>query len=66
VVRRVFLLHQQTEIEPGCAAADANDAHIFFSVRTARNFTSRIWLFGQALTPIGGNRHKEKWPRAGR
>ncbi len=28
MVSRIFLLHQQAEIEPGRAAADANDAHI--------------------------------------
>ncbi len=37
LVRRILLFHQQAEIEPRRAAADANDAHMSFSVRIPRN-----------------------------
>ena len=43
VMGRVFLLHQQAEIEPCRAASDANDAHIFLRP-SPPNSTRRKWF----------------------
>ena len=43
VMGRVFLLHQQAEIEPSRAASDANDAHMFLRP-SPPNSTRRKWF----------------------
>ena len=42
VMGRVFLLHQQAEIEPSRAASDANDAHMFLRPESAEFYPPQM------------------------